>query len=428
MNNCLNDSGDLLIASANELTRVKELRKQIKGGKLFGFLFGGGFKGVKQFREIEQQLDELVFTVDKFYALLGKRGWIFVECFDWRRIRLIVGNDDTDSAEKELVQYFQEGYMLEFGINRMSRFEDMRPRLHLIEKAKCDYLEGRYYSTVLVLISVMDGFVNDIDKACRRGLHARYPEEMYTEDCVATMWSGLPEVQRRFIKSFKAREETEVYDVFRNGIVHGMVMNYDNVVVASKAWCMLFAICDWAENISLEKHQKKDLFEQSDMSCRSFLNKIIERKKEIERKEEYLRQWKSHNVDLENPSKEDSELLISCRDYFDAWVAKNYGKLSGFFLNYTKKSKSGLAGEARHYYSNYEISEYQILSIDRKAAAVAEVCAIVTSGEGTWTPTIRFVRMDKNLNVCCDQEPGGWKVVGYASDPFADRKTLDQKT
>ena len=63
----------------------------------------------------------------------------------------------------------------------------------------------RYYSVTLVLISVIDGFVNDIDKARRRGLHTRTPEEMHTEDCVATMWPGLPEVQKRFVRSFNAR-------------------------------------------------------------------------------------------------------------------------------------------------------------------------------------------------------------------------------
>lgn len=75
-----------------------------------------------------------------------------------------------------------------------------------MRKAAEDYFKGRYYSVVLVLIAVMDGFVNDSDKSIRRGLHTRDPEEMHTEDCVATMWNGLPAVQAAFTKSFHARE------------------------------------------------------------------------------------------------------------------------------------------------------------------------------------------------------------------------------
>ena len=31
------------------------------------------------------------------------------------------------------------------------------------------------------------------------------------------------------------------------GIMRGMVIDYDNDVVASKAWCMLFAVGDWVD-------------------------------------------------------------------------------------------------------------------------------------------------------------------------------------
>jgi hypothetical protein len=37
-----------------------------------------------------------------------------------------------------------------------------------------------------------------------------------------------------------------VFDVYRHGIVHGTVSRFDNVVVATKAWKMLFAVADWA--------------------------------------------------------------------------------------------------------------------------------------------------------------------------------------
>lgn len=148
---------------------------------------------------------------------------------------LVEESSDSASAEAELIAFLKEGETIGAALNRLNRYEDMRPRLPLLRKAAEDYFEGRYYSVVLVLIAVMDGFVNDSDKSIRRGLHTRDPEEMHTEDCVATMWNGLPAVQAAFTKSFRAREDSEVHSVFRHGIMHGMVTNFDNEVVASKA-------------------------------------------------------------------------------------------------------------------------------------------------------------------------------------------------
>lgn len=57
----------------------------------------------------------------------------------------------------------------------------MQPRIGLLQKALADYEAGRYYSTVLVLLSVTDGFVNDLDTAARQGLYTR---------AAATWWPG----------------------------------------------------------------------------------------------------------------------------------------------------------------------------------------------------------------------------------------------
>ena len=45
-----------------------------------------------------------------------------------------------------------------------------------------------------------------------------------------------------FTKTIKKRVDSEVFEVYRHGIVHGSVVNFDNIVVATKAWNMLFAV------------------------------------------------------------------------------------------------------------------------------------------------------------------------------------------
>ena len=41
------------------------------------------------------------------------------------------------------------------------------------------------------------------------------------------------------------------------GIMRGMVIDYDSDVVASKAWCMLFAVGDWVD-AEIRKRETED--------------------------------------------------------------------------------------------------------------------------------------------------------------------------
>jgi hypothetical protein len=54
------------------------------------------------------------------------------------------------------------------------------------------------------------------------------------------------------MKRFSKTSNEEVFELYRNGIVHGVLLNFNNAVVASKAWNRLFAVADWAT--SREKH------------------------------------------------------------------------------------------------------------------------------------------------------------------------------
>lgn len=81
------------------------------------------------------------------------------------RVKEILETDNADEVEMALIEYLKEPGVLEMQINRLHSFPDMRPCLSLLRKAEIDYVEGRYYSSTLVVVTVMDGFVNDVNKA-----------------------------------------------------------------------------------------------------------------------------------------------------------------------------------------------------------------------------------------------------------------------
>ncbi len=197
--------------------------------------------------ELEANLERIVSVVDRFYALLGPRHWIFHDSLDLEAVEELVDRAAAE-AEAGLIARYRDQDDLAFQIGLLRRFPEFQARMNLIERAKEDYIAGRFYSAVLVLLAVMDGFVNDVETDPRRGLHAREPDEMSAWDSVTGHHLGLRNAHRTFTKTFRKRSDQEIHELYRNGIVHGMLTNFDNVIVATKAWNRLFAVADWAKS------------------------------------------------------------------------------------------------------------------------------------------------------------------------------------
>src|SRR5690606_23907873 len=81
----------------------------------------------------------------------------------------------------------------------------------------------------------------------RQGLHTRPAEDMVAWDSVAGHHLGLSHAHQSVPKGFYKTDFSEVRELYRNGIMHGMLVNFDNEIVATKAWNRLFAVADWAD-------------------------------------------------------------------------------------------------------------------------------------------------------------------------------------
>lgn len=144
------------------LPSIIDLKHQIRALKTIGTILRN--KETKRRAEaIESELARITGIVELFYKTLGSRHWVFSDSLSLDRIAAILSNNGPEEAETALITYLKEPHVLDKQIKRLNRFPDMRPRLDLLEKAQVDYLHGRYYSSVLVVVSVMDGFVNDFN-------------------------------------------------------------------------------------------------------------------------------------------------------------------------------------------------------------------------------------------------------------------------
>ena len=137
----------------------------------------------------------------------------------------------------------------------LDHVEQLHVRRKLIDYALEDDRAGRYYSAVPLLLMVIDGAMND---ATGKGFHA--------SDITLDVWDSLMvadgaiyKIKEIFQKGRK-KTRTERIDVpYRNGILHGMDLGYDNSTVTAKCWCFLFIVRDWLVSKKSEAERKPSI-------------------------------------------------------------------------------------------------------------------------------------------------------------------------
>ena len=145
---------------------------------------------------------KLVREVDTFCELVGPRNFVYLDFLNHTTVQniLAVVDGDADEAERLLVAHLSEDEVLRGYVQRVRFRDGLRPRWPLIERALDDQAAGRYYAVVLVLLAVMDGYVNDLNPAARHGLHSRDPKDMVGWDSVISHHLALSYAHASFTK------------------------------------------------------------------------------------------------------------------------------------------------------------------------------------------------------------------------------------
>lgn len=326
-------------------------------------------------------------------------------------IRAVIDTDDPETAERRLIGYYQADGRLASSIRALDRFDAMRPRHRLLQYAHDDYEAGRYYSTVLILIAVMDGFVNDSETSVRRGLHARPVEEMVAWDSVVGHHLGLSHAHETFRKSFYKTSEDEVTEVYRNGIMHGVLVNFDNEVVATKAWNRLFAVADWAgARINQAKPGEPE----------PSLRESFSRWQAIQAEKERIRAWQPHDHEVELGNPDQHDLVVACADFLERWQRKQYGPLGQLFfdLRPDRATVGQQASLARDLYSPYELRSWSIHRRRHTAASVAHVDATLIVGDSEHEVALRWIHVDSEGAPVIEGEGGMWKLSPHGPNTF----------
>ncbi|OCL87809.1 hypothetical protein AAX26_00902 [Aliarcobacter thereius] len=133
-------------------------------------------------------------------------------------------------------------------------------RDHLIKNALKDFLSQNYNSCIVLLLTIIDGITQDIDKKYGfffEGINEKL--ELKNVDNINE--NSLQKVHELLYKSRNNTNHLEITIPFRNGILHGRDLNYGNKIVASKCWNILFALMYLGKNNNLyvfEKEKEKN--------------------------------------------------------------------------------------------------------------------------------------------------------------------------
>lgn len=402
--------------SARALPSVQEMEQQIAAFKLLGILLPKEQRN--QLKELEREHKRITGLVDSFYGLLGRRNWVFTGDLNLPEIEHIVDADDAESAEARLIGYYKEDGRIAFPLRRLHRFDAMRPRIDLLQKALADYEAGRYYSTVLALLAVMDGFVNDFDTAARQGLHARPVEGMVAWDSVAGHHLGLSHAHQSFLKGFYKTDSTEVTELFRNGIMHGTLVNFDNEVIATKAWNRLFAVADWAD--SRERQAKP-------VEPTPTLRESLRGWKDIQDQKARIEEWQPYEYEPDPAVEELSEVAQTCSDFLAKWKKRQWGPVGAYFmeLGSTRSSVGKVAVLAKDLYEALDLSTWTVLRVCHVAAAVAHTDVELLVNDTTYRTDLRWVRVeDEAGSTATEWETGRWALSQYGPSLFLKPETI----
>lgn len=392
--------------SANDLPSFVELRRQLQRMETLTRFIARDHRA--HVSKMKAELDRITKSVDDFYALLGPRNWVYHDMLPFEDVVTLVARS-ADAAEQALVDVYADAEWLRFVVGRLWRFEAMRSRLSLLHRAREDHIAGRYYAAVLVLLAVMDGFVNDVDVQRRRGLHAREADEMVAWDSVVGHHLGLTSAHRTFTRGFFKTSDTPVHELYRNGIVHGTLTNFDNAIVASKAWNRLFAVADWAASV-----ENADVENPPELTWREIGEQIMA----TAPAKRALEEWRPSVLTPDDEPFATNPLCVRAVAFLDAWLRANYGGMAAAIAKtLAEKSLGKTAGRMRNDFADHVLKDYKILRVDFVAAAVAEVHVELVFGDKRLPAKLRWIREGRDGLAATPNVVGEWHL--YTTGPWA---------
>ncbi len=339
-----------------------------------------------------EKVQSSLMAAGRFNDLFTSRGWIVYDMLN-RDVTVAAVTraeaGDIAGAEQDLVEYFSPE-TVRLQLMMMHGIRAFRPRMELAKKALTDYAESRYYACVPVVLSLLDGLVYDL--ANNRGFFVD-GANLAAWDSFAAHNGKLAELAR-LLGSTRGRTRTEQIEVpFRNGILHGRDLGYDNKTVAAKAWAALFAVADWARkmeagNTPPPEEPPKGIVE----SIREMARQVAEHAKDKADHEAHMSAFAERHlvVGVDIPASGEPEAYGEgtperrLAEFFAWWRERRYDRM-GEMMSFMDKKYAGKtpAANMSERFRKKQLASFAMVEVVDESPAISQITArVVYTEEG----------------------------------------------
>jgi len=362
----------------------KKFKKDLEGteaiqnvAKFFSF-FGLNNKKLDEafgtLPDIKKQLELLSKSPDKFNDYFAQRGWIAHESMNSDLMLTSIGLADKgliDLAEQELINYYSSEKM-RWLLHQLKGIEAFSNRYNFFLLAYEDTLAERYHAVVPILLMMIDGAVNDIDKG--KGFFADNTN-LTAWDSIAAHSSGLTALKKVFGDGRHKTTKEEIKLPYRHGILHGRDLGYANKTVSAKCWAALFAIKDWAYAVKQGKKIPPPLEPELSLteSLSQLKNSLTDYGESKKRNDIVSEKGLSSDYNDYTPEQE----AIRFAEY---WAKGNFGAISKQVHQFSKTpiNEKMEAGKTRKVFEGKKLIDYKIIKVTDCSLAITEITLATT--------------------------------------------------
>lgn len=393
---------------------MKKLMKQSDGLEAlanFAKLIGNDF-GLDKIIEMKAQVGELSLLPMRFNEHFADRGWIAFEMMNVEAMREVVRLADNgliDQAEDFLADFYDEGN-IKTQLLFMHAVPAFDARRELANLALRDYLEERYYACVPLLLTILDGTVQDTHK--QKGFFAE-GIELAAWDSISAHEAGLGKLSK-VLSSSRTKTTTDPISIpYRNGILHGRDLNYGNKIVAAKCWAAIFSIRDWAISIRDKRMRVPD---EPTLTIGQSIAMMTETSQQLWKavlRKQYQENW--HPRERVNLDKfEDGTPEGVVNKFLKTWILAKFGIMARMLEAPKYLSENKFISEVRRRLGSRRLLEYSIVNVEDVASSVTEVSVrLLFEHDAIFrncSVMAMFVGEDGNYAVW-PQESGEWKLL-----------------
>lgn len=389
----------------------------------------GGEKAKRIVESANQLLSQadLLDLPDRFNAAFGDRGWIATSSLSVEVMRgALEGHEagDMDAAEAIILDWVLRPDTINlFAITRSKSFNVAGDRWHQLREALALTQEDRYWSAIPLILLASDGFASDLLGTSPFEKNA----DLSLFDSMVAHPTALPALIARLTKGVRKSSDDPLSLPLRHGILHGRSLGYANRAVCGKAWMLMIALVDWAEDKRDEEARRAKIEARNSTDWRALSASIQKNHADKRAIESFTAKGWDGPFDAELS---ESDPPFAFREFLEGWKARNFGLMAKRAVNITQHKQGHLAGQMRADSDHVQLMAFEIISVDQTTVARAEARIFMRGrtrkGEVEGEFAILAFRHTEGGDIAMPNDQGVWHVQQGCVFDLMHQRTVEK--